>query len=284
MADGDPLDDLSDIVNRLTGGNNGAPEDIWFSKNDRVAGAAAANTISGRLTSLWEYEGSPSHGGVSPTTVAVPDNTTAGGLKQTDPGGSRKKRLLGMQVGASTVGTLLLLDRLLHKSGLSGTVTTAQGVGGTLTRYTGAESVGNMVFVEIYTQIGTTGTTAVINYTDQDGNSATSPAFGIGATNNREAQRLIGPIPLAAGDTGVRAVADIDLVASTGTAGDFGIIIARPLLAVGLGGAGVGGMRDLLGGLPEIQEIKPDACLMLAWLAAGTAPPRMMGSVSMIEK
>ncbi|MEK7423199.1 MAG: hypothetical protein AAB131_05095, partial [Actinomycetota bacterium] len=283
MADGDPLDDLSDIVNRMTGGNGGAPEALWFLKNDRVAGAGAAATIAGRLTSLWRYEGAPSHGAVPPTTAAVPDSTTDGGLKQTDPASGKKKWLLGGSINASVGGSLVVVDRLLHNSGLSGTSTSAQTVGGTLTRYTTTEAKGNRVFVEINTQIGVTPTTATIDYTDQDGNSATSPTFQMGNTNYREAQRMI-EVPLAAGDSGVRAVASITLAGSTGTAGDFGVVIARPLLLVVSGSAGIGSLRDLIRGLPEIREVKDDACLSLIWAAAGTSAPRITGSISMSEK
>lgn len=125
------LTDLSDLVNRRTGGNSGTPEDIFFYKDSRVDAAAAVATIAGRYTSLWQYEGCPS-GGAAPGAVAEPLETTTGGLLQTDPGGGRTKWLLGMTAAASVAGTLILYDRLLHISGLSGTNTGAQTVAGTL--------------------------------------------------------------------------------------------------------------------------------------------------------
>jgi hypothetical protein len=152
------LADLSDVLNRMTGGNSGTPENIWWHKQARVAGVAATAPIAGRPASLWTYDGQPS-GGVAPTTVAVPDNTTTGGLKQTDPGGGREKWLIGGAVTGSVPGELILYDRLLHIGGLSGTVTTAQTVGGSLTRYT--DGVGNMVWAEIYTIIGASSTTII---------------------------------------------------------------------------------------------------------------------------
>lgn len=279
--------DLSDLVNRLTGGNSGTPETIFAFKDNRVDAAAAASTVAGRWTSLWRYNGSPSGASANPGAVAIPDNTTEGALKQTNPGGGRQKWIVGgWGTGGPAAGMLMLYDRLLHVSGLSGTNTGAQTVqSGTpgsrvppLTRYT--DGAGNMVLVEIYTQIGSTATTAVVNYDDQDGNASASPAFAIGGTGLREAQRLI-QVPLAAGDTGVTGVADIDLVASTTTAGDFGITIAHPLITFSGPAAGVPGFTSFVQG--KLVEVLEDACLAWAWIAQGTALPVMSASVNFVE-
>lgn len=197
------LTDLSDLINRASGGNSGTPENLWFYKVARDGGAAATATIAGRPASLWRYDGSPS-AGATPTTVAIPDNTTTGGLKQADPGGGRQKWLTQFAAAGLVAGTLILYDRLLHIGGLSGTTTTAQTVGGTLTRYT--DGAGNMVWIEIYTIIGTTATTVTMDYTDQGGASGnTSTTVAIGGTGFREVSRVI-MLPLASGDTGVQAV------------------------------------------------------------------------------
>ena len=214
------ITDLSDLVNRMTGGNSGTPENLFFHKAARVAGVTADATIAGRPASLWRYDGQPS-AGITPTTGAIPDNTTDGGLKQADPGGGRQKWLVSAGAMSLSAGSLILYDRLFHEGGLSGTTTTAQDVQTTtpspaLTRYT--NGVGNLAWIEIYTIIGTTATTVTMNYVDQDGNTAvTSPATTIGGTGFREVSRVIF-LPLAAGDSGVRAVESVDLLATTGTA------------------------------------------------------------------
>src|SRR5262245_52059430 len=169
---------------------------MW--KDARVSGAAAAAVIAGRMTSLWQYEGTPAHG-AAPGAAAIPDNATNGGWKQADPGGGRQKWLHSLGGVANVQGTLVLYDRLLHISGLSGTNTGAQTVQSSrnpaLTRYT--SGVGNQIWIEIYTQIGASSTTITASYTDQDGNSGQiTPAVAIGNTNLREAQRII-PVTLA---------------------------------------------------------------------------------------
>jgi len=273
---------LSDLVNYTTGGSSGAPETISFYKAARVGGAAAAATVANKWTSIWQYDGTPSHG-AAPGAVAAPTNATAGGLKQTDPAGGKTRWLTGALGCASSLGTLVLFDRLLHISGLSGTTLTAQTVGGSLGRYTSAtDAPGNQIWAEIYTQIGTSATTITASYTDQDGNSgATSQAVAFGGTGNREAQRLI-QLPLASGDTGVTAVASCTIAGSTGTAGDFGINIMRPLLSFPITTAAVGTMLGPTGiGLPV--SIKTDACLFFAFFANGTTAPEIMGQISLVD-
>lgn len=274
------LTDLSDIVNRVTGGNSGTPDHLFVYKDPRVAGAAAVNTVAGRLTSLWQYAGNPSHGAV-PTTVAAPDNTMDGTLKQADPGGGREKWLLGITGCSLAAGTLMLFDRLLHIGSLSGTVTSAQTVGGSITRNTGG--VGNQIFVEIYTQIGATGTTITASYTNQAGTSGrTTTAVVFGGTGFREAQRLI-QLPLQSGDTGVQSVQSVTVLATTGTAGNFGVNIMKPISIVPLGVVGCGSIRDMIAGIPSIAEIDSGAALFFAWLANTTTPPQVFSSLHMIE-
>jgi len=272
--------DLSAIVNRATGGNSGTPETIFFSKNGRVGGAVATTPIAGRPASLWTYDGFPGPG-AAPGAVAVPTNATAGGLLQADPGGSRQKWLLQAFATGLNGGTLILYDRLLHISGLSGTTTTAQSVGGTLTRYTNGQ--GNIVFIEIYTIIGTTGTTVTMQYTDQAGNSPqVGPAVTIGGTGFREVTRALF-LPVSSGDSGVRGVTDIDLLASTGTAGDIGVTVAHPLAFIEIGAAGAAGWRDFATGMPGLPEILTDACLAFVWVPNSAAVPEIFGAISSVE-
>jgi hypothetical protein len=278
---------LSDLVNRITGGNSGSPEAIWFGKTGRVAGAAASAQVLGRWTSLWQYEGWPGGAGAAPGgTARNPTNATAGSMFQTDPGGGRSKWLLGGGCAPLLAGTLLVYDRLADISGLSGTTTTAQAITGlSAARYTGTAAAGNEVWLEINTAVGVTGTTVTASYTNQAGTAGQiTPAIVLGNSGFREAQRML-PMPLVAGDTGARSVENIDLVASTGTAGDIGVVIMRPILHLPCPTAGLGALRDLIAGLPGITEVKTGACLALAWLPASiTSPPEMIGHLMFVEE
>lgn len=273
------FDDLHQAINRATGGNSGTPKNIPIFKDSRVGASAAANTVAGRWTSLWLYNGNPSGGDV-PTTVVAPTEATSGTFRQADPGGGRQQWLYGCSAFSPSQGVLKIYDRLLQIGGLDGTVTSAQTVGGTLTRNTGG--IGNEIFVEINTAIGATGTTAVVNYTDQGGSASVSPAFTIGGTGFNEAQRLL-PVPLAVGDYGVQGVTDIDLVASTTTAGNFGVIVAHHIATIHVGNTNSGGVRPLiLEGAPV--EIESSAALAFAWFANSTTPPQIYGHLFMAER
>lgn len=275
MAD---LTDISDFINRATGGSSGTPEALHWMKDARVAGAAAPATIAGRLHSLWAYDGNPA-AGATPGGWSNPTNATDGGLKQADPGGGREKWMTFAGGAPLAAGTLLIYDRLGHIGTLVGNDANAQTFTGTITRNTGG--VGNFIWLEIATQIGTTGTTVTCSYTDQGGNSGqTSPATVIGGTGFREATRII-EIPLASGDNGVQALANIDIAATTGTAGAIVAIIARPLLRIPMPLAGVGGALCLLQSVRA--KIDTDACIAMAWEANGTTAPQLRGSVFSVE-
>lgn len=275
------LTDLGDIAAQLT--TSGRAEHLFSFIDSRVGASAAVATVAARFTSLWQYNKTTGGGGAAPGAVAAPDNTTTGGLLQTDPSGGREKWLLGMNATIlGNSGTLILYDRLLHISGLSGTSTSAQTVSGSLTRNTGG--FGNQIWVEIYTQIGTTATTITASYTNQSGTSGrTTKATSIGGTGLREAQRMI-PLPLQDGDTGVQAVASVTLAASTTTAGDFGVVVARPLLVLPISPVSTGSTRDCIAGFPSINEIDTDACLALSFLANSTAAPQVYVQLSTVEK
>ena len=279
------ITDLSDLINRQTGGNSGTPENIFFHKVPRVAGVAATNTITGRGCSFWEYDGMPAKGDV-PTIGAIPDRTTNGAIPFTAPGGGRDKHLIGASITPLTSGVYLLYDRLFHEGGLNATSTAAQTIQGSpaspaLTRNTGG--AGNIAFYEIYSIIGTTSTTLTMTYTNQAGTGSRTSTINIGATGFREVSRMQ-RIPLAAGDSGIQSIQQIQLSATTGTAGNFGITIAQPLAWIPVNSTGTMGWRDFTTGLPGIPVIDPNACLSLMFIAGSAIAPELFGTLATVEK
>ena len=279
------LTDLSDLINRQSGGSNGNPNNLYFHKVPRVAGVAATAPIIGRGASLWTYDGMPSSGAV-PTVGAIPDRTTTGALPFVAATGGRDLHLIGASVTPLTAGVYLLYDRLFHIGGLSGISTADQTVQGStpspaLTRNTGG--VGNIAWYEIYTVIGTSTTTLTMTYTDQDDNTGQTATINIGNTGFREVTRAQ-RIPLATGDTGVKAIEKVKLTATTGTAGDFGITIAQPLAWIPVGAAGTAGWRDYTTGLPGIPVINPNACLALMFIPAAATATEVWGCLATVEK
>lgn len=279
------ITDLSDLLNLQTGGNNGNPENIFFHKVPRVSGAAATALIAGRPASLWTYDGMPG-GGAVPTVGAIPTLATSGSIPFTAPTGGRDKHLIGASIVPLVAGVFLLYDRLYHIGGLSGTSTSDQAVQSdpaspALTR--NVSGSGNMAWYEIYTQIGATSTTLTMTYTNESGTGGKTSTINIGATGFREVTRAQ-RIPLAVGDSGIRAIEKVRLTATTGIAGNFGITIAQPLAWIPVGAAGVMGWRDYTTGLPGIPTINPDACLALLFIPSAATAPEIFGSLATVEK
>lgn len=127
-------------------------------------------------------------------------------------------------------GAILLCDRLSHQGGLVGNLATTQTTNlptAALPRYT--TGVGVHAGLIIQTAIGATGTTFTVSYTNQAGTAGrTSKPSQIGTSVRRGAWIFI-PITLADGDTGVRSVESVTLAATTGTAGDIGVVLYKPL-------------------------------------------------------
>jgi hypothetical protein len=271
------ITDLSNVVNLAT---SSAAQRVDFSVDSRIQAAAAVSPVIGQATSLWRYNKTNGANGAIPTSVAAPDRTTLGAMRQVNAASGKQLWLLGMEAMCTNAGGVVLYDRLLHIGGLSGIVTTAQAVGGALTRNVGGD--GNQIWIEIYTAIGTTATTITASYTNQAGAAKTTLPVVFGGTNNREESRVI-RLPLADGDTGVQGVTSVTVLATTGTAGNFGVVVARQIGRGYIEGPGCAMFRDFItsGSIPLIPD---DACLALVWQAAATAAPKLDFAINMVEK
>ena len=211
------------------------------------------------------------------TSVAVDSNSDVaiGSIPAVTSG--NELCVVGGRFNTSGAGgmAVCVIDLLNHHSGMSGIVTTEQttnlpsGSTAALTRYTSGEGV--MIGLVVYTIIGTTATTVTVRYTNSSGvANRTSTATTFGGINFREGSILI-PIPLQAGDTGVRSVEGVTLAATTGTAGNFGVSLFKPLGMYALNDAS--GMMPLdavsTGGVSGQLSLAPaGACLTLIGFGA----------------
>ena len=138
----------------------------------------------------------------------------------------------------------------------------------------------------MYTQIGASSTTVTASYTNTTPTAGrTTQATNFGNTGYREQDRII-PLPLQVGDVGVTAVASVTVLATTGTAGNFGLTLAYPLVTLPLPLGGVGRLWSaiLLAGGPLDLGIASDACLAMAWYPNGTTAPQLFGQAFFCEK
>lgn len=260
---------LSALINKLTGGASASPEVVNFFKGYKTSGTTWTQVLAGANYTSWLQDG---NAGVAPTTVANPTSATAGAiLGFTNATGGRSKYIVSaIVIGGDAHRVIEFYDRLQHIGSLSGTVTTAQTVGGSLTRNTTGD--GNFIGVEIYTAVGATATTITASYTNQSGTSGRTTIampFG-GSTGNAGVNRMF-ILPLQSGDTGVRSVQSVTLAATTGTAGNFGVIIGNPIMSMILGSSNTSGNHPLTIGMPSLPALANDACVSYYWNAASTS-------------
>ena len=252
---------------------------------------SAGMSRAGRLNAIFQlFQPAPA----TPTTSKVTDKNSLESIGPIPAISTGRLTFLGgrfsfMPTGAGGGGGMagIMIDLLNINGGLSGTVTTPQTTNlptAALTRYTSGEGV--MAGIIIFSTVGTTSTTITISYTNQAGTSGrTSTATSFGNTNFREVRILI-PIPLQAGDTGVRSIESVTLAGTTGTAGDFGVCLYKPLAMISF--------EDVSGGqapldavssnciIGSLCEIHPDACL--TFLANGTIINLAMGGAVILTE
>ena len=257
---------LSDILNLATAGNDGR---LYVGHKQTTIAGTLYSHVAGMMVDAWGYDGRTPRG-ATPSSVEAPTKDTLGAFEFTNASASHTKYLMSF---ASMMETdnhagVLLYDRLLHMSGFSSTVTTAQTVGGTLTRNTGGE--GNEIWLVVNTASGATPTTITASYTNQAGTSGrTTPAIAWPIDNYTHARAMVS-LPLQGSDTGVRAVASVTLAGSTGTAGDFSVVVARPLAFAGASHLYFGGTvaDSFLYGVKQPLALEDDSCLTVALLAS----------------
>jgi hypothetical protein len=240
--------------------------------------ASLANWAQGNYYSLWRATGQPGQG-ATPTTPAVCDNTLVGAIQftqQTSPMTSYLAILECVQPTAAV--TFELHDRLMHDGPLVGNSTASQpvdldmdlslGTSNLSARKGDANYSDVQWWLEWYADTGGTASNATVNVTYNDNSSGNLTTVAVGGTVR--ATRMIALNSLIpSGDSGkyIMRVNTIQLSASTGTAGNFGVTATRYRAAVfmPIGNARfTGTYADL--GLPEI----PNSSCLFAILIAGT--------------
>ena len=277
------LADFSALINNLTGGAAVPPEHDWFWVDGRIQAAAALAPAAGRFYSLWQLNKSNGASGAFPTTgsTTIPGNTTIGAMQLTNPTGGRQKWLLGIENCLAVAANLIAYDRLATYGIGAPNAATFTPTAMAVTRYTGTESVGNQIWVE-YTNVAQAVATHAftVSYTNQAGTAGRTTKSTV--TGALPGCGMV-PVALQDGDTGVQSIQSITItVAGTATA-LMAVHIVRPLgMAISVGVAG-GSIRDMIGGLPSMPEVKTGACVAFALFTNTTTVPTGFVGVHMLE-
>lgn len=231
--------------------------------------------------------------GATPSTAVACNNATAGAFNVESPVGGEASTEWAMvshslTLNAGSMPSFIICDRLSHQGGLSGTVTGAQTSDlptAALTRYT--SGVGVMICLDIYSAVGATASTITATYTNSagvGGRVTKDVVFG-GAGLNSAATRIW--MPLQDGDVGVRSVQSVNLIASTLTAGNFGVTLTKPLTfcmspILGTENFGVNNFNNAIGGSMQFASYLPNCCIELASFAGSSV--NLTGVLGFIRK
>jgi hypothetical protein len=224
----------------------------------------------------------------TPTASVALDRTSDHSIGPMPAVGGGRLSIMGARLNPSGIGgqAVILVDMLNISGGLSGTVTTPQTTNlptAPLTRFTSGEGV--MAGLCIFNNVGGTATTVTVSYTNQAGTPgriSAATVIGVNAASNA-AGRMI-PIPLEAGDTGVRSVESVTLAGATGTAGNFGVCLFKPLAMLAMNdfqGAHVIDAVSTGGFVGALEEVHPDACLSV--FGIGNVIQAVSGSIILAE-
>lgn len=247
--------------------------------------ASIASQAAGTFVSLWRATGQPGQGAI-PAAAAVCDNTLTGAMgfaQQVAPATSYGA--WANAVCSNSAMTLEIHDRLMHMGGLNGTLTTAQTVNldvnanlasGNIDKRKGDSNFSDIQWwLEWYTATGSTAVTATVSVTYNDGTSGTLSA-SLAAT--RPASFMLplnGLIPAAAAGKYIRDVDSVQLSATTGTAGSFGVTATRPRMTMPLPLANKMEVFDWAAlGLPEVAN---SSCLFPVVLTSTTSTGTVRG-------
>lgn len=270
---------LSDLISEATTG--GKAQELMYLKTG-VAGPAASSSAF-----LWAQGALPSAGANAAAAPGgtIPDNTTNGGMKQADPGGSDTLHLTtwtGAPVTAA--GSLMLYDYLFGVNNSLNATNTA--VTGVPTRYQTTNAAGSFVSARVTTVLSATATNLTVTYQDQDGNLAeAAPAIAARVSAAVQTIPLTQPqwyVPLNAGDTGLRKITNVQ--SSGANTGVVDWIIGHPLAILPQPIVNVPYVLDGINSAFSLVKIETDACLaLLEYFKSATGAATYHGHIKLVS-
>ena len=228
------------------------------------------------MQSMFLAPGNPITG-VTPATGtgAIPTKATAGALEYTNPVGGNLGYLYLIQALCTTRGSLILYDRLWHNSGLVGNIITAQSVTSLALTRPDALGAGVEIWLEVYAAMGAVGSVFTVSYTAQDGTAGRSATYTMPANALTVGQMV--KFTLQGNDTGVRSIQTVTLSISTTVAGNFGLVLLRPMAAAILNMPDNSDNYKDYAGL-GLAQIISDMCIAMMVQCSTTSTGSFLGS------
>lgn len=252
-----------------------------------------SNVVSmtpGTYGSAWRC--TPNAAGITPqanlpSSVEVLTSASTGAyVVFNNPSGSVKTYCYEFTAFASSGNIQIELhDRLIQMGGLDGTATGTQTVGvdasvstSNMANRRGSSDYSELMWwLEWYSDTGVNTATATVAVTYDDGSTDT---VSIALAATMRAQHTERILPATAGRN-IKSVQSVTLSNSTGTAGNFGVTVTRPLTSAPVG-FGVGAMATdwSILGFPRIHD---SACLFTMFITPSTTTGTMWGNIKLVQ-
>lgn len=260
-----------------------------FSDVLRLLGAAqripmqwvSVTTVAQSFFSQWRVAGQPGPAPLPPAGAGeIPTIASSGATPIVNAAAGRRLYLAGFGLAAHQQVGVTVYDRLWHNSGLSGTSVATQTINSPSVNRPDGTGEGVELWMEVNTGIGNTIQNATASYTNSQGVAGRSATISLGGASIKEIGRMA-RFQLQAGDSGVRSVQNIILAGSTGTAGDFGLVLLSRLLDCPL--ASGDNYRNVDATATGLPPIPANACLACMTLAATTTTGFMSCELVVVE-
>ena len=277
---------LSDLIAEATAGKR---QEIAFQKTGTTGVVSATN-------SLWRVGNQPAAGSAAAAAPGgtVPTSATTGALRFNNPTGGDTTHFTGAGVVSSvSAQTLLMYDRIFAVAKTMNSTAT-EAVTGVPTRYQSttagaADSAeGNFLFVECGTALPATAHNwTICQYTDQSGNTLVSLPSLTGNSSNI-INRLDHPTgqwfaPLATGDTGIKALTQMQCSATVAT-GAIDFVIGHPIAWMPCPIINFLSLVDGVNTAFSLTRIFDSACLaFLEIYKSATTATTYSGTISMVS-
>jgi hypothetical protein len=219
--------------------------------------AVTGTMVAGRPHTVFYQAGMPGAAAANASGLAGAALTTyAGQIPFANPvsGSAYLARFQGM---CTIPGTLMLVDRLWHNSGIVVTTTTAQTINSAafpardLNASTNGEGV--LIGLEIMTATGAGAATPSISYTNQSGTAGKTGSMIVTYAASSIAGTFY-PFSLAAGDTGVRSIQTYTGSVSM-TSGSVSLVAYKVLASLELTAGNVPNALDAItSGFPKLHN------------------------------
>lgn len=248
-------------------------------KRQTIYKVTSSGKAASTFQSLLKVGNRPPAATSSPATGsgAIPTASEPSAFWLPTPSGSNKSYIGSISISSTISGSLIIYDRLWHNSGMSGISTSSQTINSTtLTRST--DGLGVEIWLEVYTAMGATASTFSVVYTDASNTSVTG-TYVMAASALAVGQMV--QITPPNDSSGVKSIQSVILSASTGTVGDFGLVLMKRIVDIPISIASVPAVFDTVS--LGLQEIPSSASLHMMAFLTGTPTGTYMGYMDIIE-